>query len=59
VKIIFDSEKQKNDLTGKLCPYDVNSDIDEHWCYRLMCRNDVDCGFCWAESGIEMEVRDD
>ena len=60
MKIIFDNVEQKNHLIGSLCPYDVNSDIDEHWCARLMCRNEPnDCNSCWENSGIELEVRDD
>lgn len=60
MKIIFDNEEQKNQLIGTLCHYDVNSDIDEYWCARLMCRNEPDeCTYCWENTGIEMEVRDE
>lgn len=59
MKIIFDNEEQKNYLTGSLCPYDVNTDINEYWCADLMRKSYSDCNLCWERSGIEMEVRDD
>ena len=50
MKIIFDSEKEKEDFLDWVCP----CDISPH--YGRFC--DDTCLDCWGNSGIEMEVKE-
>ena len=55
MKIIFDSEEQKNQVVGFLkhdyCPSEFG--------FRDACDDDYTCYECWEKCGIEMEVKSD
>ena len=53
MKIIFDSEEQKENFMADLCPDDVCDALhakSSDFCYGL-------CSECWKNCGIEMEVK--
>lgn len=53
MKIIFDSEEQKEEFIGKYCPDDFGLQ-DRCSPFSWHCRGEL----CWAEAGVEMEVRE-
>jgi hypothetical protein len=50
MKIIFDSEEEKEDFMANLCPDDVLPAKLSDFCYGP-------CSECWKNCGIEMEVK--
>lgn len=59
MKIIFDSEEQKDALMGLLaddyCPNCLFLKDDD----RICGKSDIDCDECWKNCGIEMEVKEE
>lgn len=56
-KIIFESEKEKLDLMHERCPLAYKGTASYQCPYLNDEREDI-CEICWAESGIEMEVKE-
>ena len=52
MKIIFDSEEEKDDLIRMCCPGDLSR--AESYAF---CGPDSSCKDCWERCGIAMEVR--
>ena len=56
MKIIFDSEEQKQRIIDSYCP----DSLDYHYTYHASdeCKNAKSCEECWRHN-IEMEVKHD
>lgn len=60
MKIIFDSEKQKDDFMELMkanCPSDLDNNLRE--LQGEECKYPDTCSKCWSNCGIEMEIKKD
>ena len=57
MKIIFDSEEEKENFIKDRCPTDILKNLGEIECDEF--DNYGVCEKCWKNCGIEMEVKKD
>lgn len=57
MKIIFDSEKERNEYLETHCPSDVTANVEDDYCYtdQFVCH--APCEECWARCSVGLEVK--
>lgn len=60
MKIVFDSEEEKNRVIEKRCPTTYKGECDYICPFMVRSRFGAtdDCKKCWEQSGIELEIKE-
>lgn len=56
MKIVFESEAEKEEFINNQCPDHIKSSL-ERYSLKNCCHNS--CDVCWEQCGIDLEVSDD